>query len=48
MDCNDCLSAEAVVLLMTDSAVDGFINCVPYLDGAREEGFLVCKCAGKR
>ena len=36
------------MLLMTDNAVDGFINCVPYLDGAREEGFLVCKCASRR
>ena len=43
MDCNDCLSAETVVLLMTD-----WFPSVPYLDGARVEGLLVCKCVGKR
>ena len=33
MDCNDCLSAETVVLLMTDE-----FNVLDS-DGAREEGF---------
>ena len=27
---------------------DRWVYCIPYLNGAWKEGFLVCKCAGIR